>query len=143
VVGADKPPGVAEGWSRQRGILAAVVAILVVVLTLVLSRLDLASELVVVRSQLSAANQELAENQQEIDDLEDAARGREEVVTACGDAAKLGERIRSALGVLQRGLDKGDEGLLARGVAQVLQLEEEWSQANDTCLQATREAEEG
>jgi hypothetical protein len=137
------PSPTTQGWSRQRGILAAVVAIAVVVLTLVLSRLDLASELSVVRSQLVAANQELAENQREIDELEDAARGREEAVVACRDAAELGEHLRSALRVLQRGLDRGDQGLLARGVANALQLDEQWSEANDQCLRATQDEGQG
>jgi hypothetical protein len=134
-------PTRAEGWSRQRGILAAVVAVLVVLLTLLLSRLDLGNEVSVVRSQLTVANQELAENQREIDELEDAARGREEDVVACRDSAELGQQIGQALDLLQRGLDKGDEGLIARGVATFQERQQEWAEANDQCLQATQEAQ--
>jgi hypothetical protein len=124
-------------WSRQRGIAAATAAILVVALALFLSRLDMANELSVVRSQLTAANQELAENQLEIDELEDTSRNQTEAVEACRRAAELGERIRRALGVLQRGLDRGDEGLVAKGVATALQMEEEWVAANGACLEET------
>ncbi len=126
-----------ERWSRQRGIAAAAAAILVVALALFLSRLDMANELSVVRSQLTAANQELAENQLEIDELEDTSRNQTEAVEACRRAAELGERIRRALGVLQRGLDRGDEGLVAKGVATALQMEEEWVAANGACLEET------
>lgn len=126
-----------QRWSRQRGIAAAIVAILVVTLALILSRLDMANELTVVRSQLTAANQELAENQLEIDELEDTSRTQAEAVEACRRAAALGERIRRALVVLQRGLDRGDEGTLARGVATAVQLEQEWLTANRTCLEET------
>jgi chromosome segregation ATPase len=112
-----------------------------VALVLVVSRLDLANELTVVRSQLTAANQELAENQREIDNLEDEARGRAEALNACRDSADLGEQVRRALEVLQKGLDKGDEGTVARGVAAVVRLEQNWARANDSCLEATRKAE--
>jgi hypothetical protein len=124
-----------QRWSRQRGIAAAAAAILVVTLALVLSRLDMANELSVVRSQLTAANQELAENQREIDELEDTSRNQAEVVEVCRRAAETGERIRRALDVLQRGLDRGDEGMLARGVAEIVRSEQEWSAANRACLE--------
>jgi hypothetical protein len=145
VAGADTSngPARADGWSRRRGVLAAVVAVLAVLLTLVLSRLDLANEVAVVRSQLTAANQELAENERELDELEDEARARSESVAACRDSAELGEQIRQALDLLQRGLDRGDEGMIARGVATFQEQQQEWSEANDRCLQATREAEGG
>jgi hypothetical protein len=116
-----------------------VVAIVVVALALILSRLDMVNELTVVRSQLTAANQELAENQLEIDELEDTARNQSEALETCRQAAELGERIRRALGVLQRGLDRGDQGMLARGVATALQLEEQWVNANRGCLEQTGE----
>lgn len=132
-------PARTQGWSRQRGIAAAVVAIVVVALALILSRLDMVNELTVVRSQLTAANQELAENQLEIDELEDTARNQSEALETCRQAAELGERIRRALGVLQRGLDRGDQGMLARGVATALQLEEQWVNANRGCLEQTGE----
>jgi hypothetical protein len=129
-----------EGWSRQRGIVAAVVAILVVVLTLVLSRLDLGNELSVAQADLDAANQELAANQQEIDDLEDQARASTESLEACRDSAELGQQISQALETLQRGLSRGNEALIARGVADFVERQREWSAANDQCLQATQEA---
>lgn len=128
----------AEGWSRGRGIVAAAVAILVVVLSLVLSRLDLANELSVTQSQLAAANEEVAESELELDQLEEEARGRSEAVTACRDSADLGEQVRAALQTLQRGIERGDEGTIAQGVAQTLELEQPWAEANDRCLEATR-----
>jgi hypothetical protein len=144
-VAKETPEGPArsERVSRLRGLLAAAAAILVVVITLILSRLDLANEVSVVRSQLRAANQELAEDQVEIDELEDAARGRSEGLAACRDSAELGEQVRQALQILQRGLDRGDEATIAQGVARAVELEPQWSQANDRCLQATQEEEEG
>jgi hypothetical protein len=136
---ADTPQRRTEGWSRQRGIVAAVVAILAVTAALILSRLDMANELTVVRSQLTAANQDLAENQREIDELEDLSRNQTEALDTCRQAAELGERIRRALETLQRGLDRGDEGLLAKGVAEALRLERDWANANQGCLEATAE----
>jgi hypothetical protein len=134
-------PARTGGPSRMRGILAAAAAILVVVLALILSRLDLANEVSVVRSQLRAANQELAEDQVEIDELEDAARDRSEGLAACRDSAELGEQVRQALEILQRGLEGGDEAAIAQGVAKAVALEPQWSEANERCLQATQEEE--
>jgi septal ring factor EnvC (AmiA/AmiB activator) len=134
---ADTPQRRTEGWSRQRGILAAVVAILAVTAALFLSRLDMANELTVVRSQLTAANQELAENQRELDELEDLTRNQTEGLGTCREAAELAERVRRSLQTLQRGLDRGDEGLLAKGVAEALRLERDWANANQGCLEAT------
>jgi hypothetical protein len=131
-----------EGWSRRRGILAAAVAILVVVLSLVLSRLDLANELSVTQSQLTAANEEIAESELELDQLEEEAGGRSEAVTACRDSAELGEQVRAALQTLQRGIDRGDEGIIAQGVARALELQQQWAQANDRCLQATQASDQ-
>lgn len=136
-------PARKEGWSRARGLAAAVVAILVVVLTLVVSRLDLANELVVVRSQLTAANQELAENQREIDELEDAARGRSEDVAACRDLAELSKRLQEAVALLQRGLEGGDQGRLARAISLFSDTREEWLTASDRCAEAIPSDEEG
>ena len=137
----ETPQRSREGWSRGRGLAAAVVAILVVALTLILSRLDLASELSVVRSQLTAANQELAENERELDELEDLSRNQTEALDTCRTAAELGERIRRALGTVERGLDRGDEGVLAKGVAEALRLQQDWETANRNCLEATAEEE--
>jgi hypothetical protein len=128
-----------ERWSRQRGIAAAVVAILVVALALILSRLDMANELSVVRSQLTAANEEVAENQLEIDELEDTSRNQTEALEVCRRAAETGEQIRRGLVILQRGLDRGDEGMLARGVAAVVRSERDWAAANRTCLEESQE----
>jgi hypothetical protein len=130
-----------ERWSRQRGIAAAVVAIVVVALALILSRLDMANELSVVRSQLTAANQEVAENQVEIDELEDLSRNQGQDLETCRTAAGLGDRIRSGLETLQRGLDRGDQGLVAKGVAEALRLQQDWETANRNCLEATAEEE--
>jgi hypothetical protein len=118
-------------------LVAAVVAILVVVLTLVLSRLDLANELSVTRSQLTEANQEVAQSEQELDQLEEDAVGRSEAVVACRDSAELGERVRKALETLQRGIDQGEGGIIAQGVAKALELGQHWAEANDRCLEAT------
>jgi hypothetical protein len=137
---ADTPQRT-EGWSRQRGIVAAVVAIAVVAAALILSRLDMANELAVVRSQLTAANDELAENQRELDELEDLSRNQTEALDTCRTAAELGERIRRALGTVERGLDRGDEGVLAKGVAEALRLQQDWETANRNCLEATAEEE--
>lgn len=126
----------AESWSRRRGIVAAVVAILVVVLTLVLSRLDLANELSVVRSQRDAAVEEVDQSEQELDQLEEEAQARSEDVAACQDSAELAEQVRKALVTLQRGIDEGDEGIIAQGVAKALELEEQWTEANQICLEA-------
>ena len=81
----------------MRGSVAAAVAILVVVGAMVLSRLDLANEVSVVRSQLTVANQELAENERELDQLEDEARQRSEDVDACRESAELGQRHRARI----------------------------------------------
>jgi hypothetical protein len=137
-----KRPSRNEGWSRGRGLAAAVVAILVVVLTLVLSRLDLANELVVVRSQLTVANEELAENEREIDELEDAARGRSEDVAACADLAELSKRLQQAVALLQRGLEGGDQGRLARAISVFSDTREEWLTASDRCAEALPSDEE-
>jgi chromosome segregation ATPase len=128
-----------EGPSRLRGIVAAVVAILVVAVTLVLSRLDLANEVAVVRSQLTVANQELAENEREIDELEDQAREQSEAVDSCRESAELGQRVLAALQVVDRGLERGDTGTVARGVADLLRVESQWTRANRACLEATGE----
>jgi chromosome segregation ATPase len=114
---------------------AAAVAILVVVGALVLSRLDLANEVSVVRSQLTVANQELAENEREIDQLEDELRA----VATCRESAELGQRVLASLQVVDRGLERGDTGTLARGVADLLQVKDEWTRANQACLEATGE----
>jgi hypothetical protein len=136
-------PARSEGWSRGRGLAAAVVMILVVALTLVLSRLDLASELSVVRSQLTAANQELAEDQKEIDELEDANRGQTEDVAACRDLAELSQRLQQAVALLQRALEGGDQGRLARGISLFVDTREQWAAATDRCAEALPSDEEG
>jgi hypothetical protein len=138
----ERPAGTGS-WSRGRGILAAAIAILVVVLSLVLSRLDLANELSVAQSQLTAANEEIAESEEELDQLEEDAQGRSEAVTACRDSAELGEQVRNALETLQRGIDRGDEGTIAQGVARALELQQPWAQANDRCLEATQASDQG
>jgi hypothetical protein len=115
------------------------VVILVVAGALILSRADMANELTVVRSQLSAANRELAEDQVEIDELEDTSRNQSESLDTCRQAAELGEQVRKALVVLQEGLDRGKELMVARGVADAVRLENEWTQANKDCLEATGE----
>lgn len=114
-----------------------------VVLSLVLSRLDLANELSVVRSQLTAANEEVAESEVELDQLEEEARGRSEAVTACRDSAELGEQVRNALDTLQQGIDRGDEGAIAQGVSKAQELKQQWGEANDRCLKATGAADQG
>lgn len=131
------------GWSRGRGLAAAIAAILVVTLTLVLSRLDLANELTVVRSQLTAANQELAENQVEIDELEDANRGQTEDVAACGELASLSRRLQEAVGLLQRALEGGNEGQLAKAISLFSDTQEEWQAATDQCAAAVPADQEG
>jgi hypothetical protein len=118
---------------------AAAVAILVVLGALVLSRLDLANEVSVVRSQLTVANQELAENERELDQLEDEARQRSEAVDACRESAELGQRLLAAIKVVDRGLSGGDTGTVARGVADLLRVESQWTRANRACLEATGE----
>ncbi len=145
-VAANERPGGTdrtEGWSRERGLVAAAVAILVVAVTLILSRLDLANELSVVRSQLTAANQELAQNQREIDELEDQARERSEDVTACRDLAELSGRLQRAVALLQRALEGGDEGQLARGISLFADSRDQWLEATDRCRQATAGEEGG
>jgi septal ring factor EnvC (AmiA/AmiB activator) len=122
---------------------AAAVAIVVVVAALTLSRLDLANEVAVVRSQLTVANQEIAQNERELDQLEDEARARSEDVAACREAADLGQQVLASIQVLDRGLEGGDQGTLARGVAGVLRLEERWAAANERCLEATQEEAQG
>jgi septal ring factor EnvC (AmiA/AmiB activator) len=124
-------------------VVAAAVAIVVVVAALTLSRLDLANEVAVVRSQLTVANQEIAQNERELDQLEDEARARSEDVAACREAADLGQQVLASIQVLDRGLEGGDQGTLARGVAGVLRLEERWAAANERCLEATQEEAQG
>ena len=122
----QRPAGV-SGWSRGRGIAAAVVAIFVVALTLILSRIDLANELNVVRSELAAANQEVEESGVEIDELEDE-------VAACRDSAELGEEVRRTLQAIQRDFDRGQVEEAARRMAR-LELESDWAEANQRCLE--------
>jgi hypothetical protein len=136
-------PARTEGWSRARGLAAAAVAILVVVLTLVLSRLDLASELTVVRSELAAANQQLADNDLEIDDLEDANRAQAEGVAACADLADLSRQLQDAVGLIERALESGDQATLARGISRFSDAREEWASATEACGKAAEGEEEG
>ena len=141
-MGKEAPEG-RGGWSRGRGLAAAIAAILVVTLTLILSRLDLANELTVVRSQLTAANQELAEDQVEIDELEDANRGQTEDVAACRELAELSQRLQNAVDLLQRALDGGDQGRLARGISLFVDTREQWVAATDRCAEALPSDQEG
>jgi hypothetical protein len=104
-----------------------VVAIFVVALTLILSRIDLANELNVVRSELAAANQEVEESGVEIDELEDE-------VAACRDSAELGEEVRRTLQAIQRDFDRGQVEEAARRMAR-LELESDWAEANQRCLE--------
>lgn len=134
----QRPAGVG-GWSRGRGIAAALVAILVVALTLILSRLDLANELNVVRSELNAATQEVAESEAELDEFQAQERARSETLAACRDSAVLGEEARAALEAIRRGLDRGDRGAIARGVSSVVRIDSEWAEANATCEEAAAE----
>jgi hypothetical protein len=129
----------AASWSRRRGIVTALVAILVVAVTLILSRLDLANELNVVRSELTAANQEVAESEAELDELQEQDRVQTEAIAACRDSAELGEEARAALGMIQRGFDRGDQGAIAQGVSEVLRIDSEWAEANVTCAEAAVE----
>jgi hypothetical protein len=108
-------------------------------LTLVLSRLDQANELTVVRSELTAANQELAETEAELDELQERDRAQSEALSACRDSAELGEEARAALQAIQRGVDRGDQRAVAQGVSDILRIDSEWSQANATCAEATAE----
>jgi len=135
--GTAEGSGRTGGPSRVRGVASAAVAILVVVLALILSRLDLANEVAVVRSQLTVANEELAENERELDQLEDEARQRSEDLDACRESAELGQRVLAAVRVVDRGLSGGDTGTVARGVADLLRVESEWTRANQACLEAT------
>jgi chromosome segregation ATPase len=137
----DRPAG-AGSWSRGRGIVSAVVAILVVALALFLSRLDLANELSVVRSQLTAANQEVAESEAELDQLQEEARAASQTITACREAAELSEQVRAAFQTLRKGLETGDEGTIAQGVAGILEIESRWTQANAQCLEAAGSADQ-
>jgi hypothetical protein len=121
----------------------AIVAILVMVLTLVLSRLDLANELSVVRSHLTVANQEVAESEAELDQLQEQSRLLSEGIAVCLDSAELGQEARNAFGAIQRGLNRGDQGAIAQGVADVLRIDAEWAQANAGCLDAAAAASEG
>jgi hypothetical protein len=125
-----------EGWSRGRGLAAAIVAIVVVLVALVLSRLDLANELTVVRSQLRAANDQLADNQLEIDELEDANRGQAEDLAACADLAQLSRRLEDAVALLQRALERGDQARLARGISLFADVREDWVRATEACAAA-------
>lgn len=134
----QRPAGVG-GWSRGRGIAAALVAILVVALTLVLSRLDLANELNVVRSQLNAATQEVAESEAELDELQARDRAQSGALAACRDSAALGEEARTALEAIRRGLDRGDQRAIVRGMNSVLRIDSQWAEANATCAEATAE----
>ena len=127
-----------EGWSRTRGLVAAGVAIAVVALTLVVSRLDLANELSVVRSQLAAANAETADDQREIDELEDANRNQAEDLAACRELAEVSERLQDAVALLQEALERGDQGRLTRGVSMFTDARDQWLRATQACAEATR-----
>ena len=129
-----------ESWSRRRGIATALVVILVVALTLVLSRLDLANELNVVRSGLNAANQDLDETEAELDDLQAKDRAQTSALAACRDSTVLGEEARAAFRMIQRGLDRDDQAAIARGVSDVLRIDSNWGEANATCGEAAGEA---
>jgi chromosome segregation ATPase len=128
-----------ESWSRRRGIATAVVVILAVTLTLVLSRLDLANELNVVRSELTTANQEVAESEAELDQLQEEARAAAQTIATCRDSAELSGEARKAFGAIQRGLAQDDQGAIAQGLAEVLRIESEWARANAGCLEAAAE----
>ena len=123
--------------------MAAAVAIGVVVLTLILSRLDLANEVAAVRSQLAVANAEIAENQREIDELEDTGRGQAEDVAACGDLADMSKRLEDAVALLQRAVEGGDQAGLARGISLFTETRDQWVQATQGCAEATQGEEEG
>lgn len=145
-MGATEPPVRPVGagsWSRARGIIAAVVTILVVALTLLLSRLDLANELDVVRSELTAANEEVAESEAELDQLQEEARMSAQTIATCREAAELGEEVRAAFQTLRRGLDRGNEGAIAQGVVGILQVEGRWAEASERCLEAAEPADQG
>jgi hypothetical protein len=129
----------AASWSRRRGIVIAIVAILVVAGTLILSRLDLANELNVVRSELTAANQEIAESEAELDELQEQDRVQSQAISACGDSVELGEEARAALRMIQRGFERGDQATIAQGVSEVLRIDSEWAEANATCAEAAAE----
>ena len=118
-------------------------AILVMAVTLILSRLDLANELDVVRSELTVANQDLNESEIELDTLEEDIDALSQGIAACQDSAELGEEARAALGAIQRGVDRGDQGAIARGVSDVLRIDSEWAQANASCQEAAAAADEG
>ena len=134
----DSTPPVAraEGWSRRRGIVTAVVVILVMAITLVLSRLDLANELDVVRSELTAANTEVDESEMELDQLEEQVDVLSQGIAACQTSAELGEQARAALADIQRGIDRGDQGAISQAVAEVLRIDAQWAEANAGCQEA-------
>ncbi|HEX5948292.1 MAG TPA: hypothetical protein VFZ45_01875 [Actinomycetota bacterium] len=117
--------------------------ILVVALTLLLSRLDLANELDVVRSELTAANEEVAESEAELDQLQEEARMSAQTIATCREAAELGEEVRAAFQTLRRGLDRGNEGTIAQGVVGILQVEGRWAEASERCLEAAEPADQG
>jgi hypothetical protein len=120
-----------------------VVIILVVALTLLLSRLDLANELNVVRSELTAANQEVAESEAELDQFQEDARVATQTIATCREAAELGEDVRAAFQTLRRGLDRGNEGVIAQGVVGILEVESRWAEAGKRCLEAAEPTDQG
>jgi septal ring factor EnvC (AmiA/AmiB activator) len=128
-----------QGWPRRRGVVAAVVAIAVVVLALILSRLDLASELNVIRGDLAATTADLQEAEAELDRLEEEASGIREDLDACRQAAELTRQVQDSLDRIIRGGEGQEQGLLA-AVVRILEMEEEWRSANDRCIQATQAA---
>ena len=121
-------------WSRTRGIVAAVAAVAVVAITLVVSRMDLAAELSVVRAEAGSLRQELegqGEATREAESERDAAR---QGMEACAEAARLGREAQRAFALIRDGVDTGDEARFGRGLLRVTDVLAEWRQATDGCL---------
>lgn len=128
-----------EHWGRSRGVLAAVLVVAIVAATLIISRLDLAAELSIIRGQLTTATAETdreRERRREAEQERDAAQAQ---VEACAEAARLGARAQRAFEEIQRGVEDDDQGTFGRGLLAISQIAEDWRAATDSCAQETAE----
>jgi hypothetical protein len=64
-------------------------------------------------------------------------------VAACRDLAELSKRLRDAVALLQRALEGGDEGQLARAISLFSDTRDEWQAATEKCAAAVPAEEEG
>ena len=135
-MGSHPPPHEPSGWSRTRGLVAAIVTIAIVAGVLVVSRLDLASELSVVRNDLNATQQELAEQETELSDLEDEVSALQDDLRTCGELAAVSEDAHGAVQRLTDALRRDGADAATGPLIDVVELSAQWQAAVDACREA-------